>query len=134
MTDLLYSLLRTYLDAGYHDVQGFWHCTLSEITALLEAAVRRIQREQRRQENETKQQIIMLRNLSLQTGESVACLFDKRKRELTPLSAYYPGLFEDSSQREEMSLDAYTVLFEDFAYRHNARRKKQKGGVAADGE
>lgn len=102
--------------------------TLSEITALLEAAVRRINRDKAKQEAGAKQQIIMLRNLSLQTGESIACLFDKNRRQLTPLSAYYPGLFGAESSGSEMSLEKYTVMFEDFAARHNLRHV-QRGGA-----
>lgn len=129
MTDILHDILRSYLDAGYTDIQGYWHMTLSEITALLEAAVRRINRDKAKQEAGAKQQIIMLRNLSLQTGESIACLFDKNRRQLTPLSAYYPGLFgAESSGGGEMSLEKYTVMFEDFATRHNLRHA-QRGGA-----
>ena len=129
MTDILYDILRSYLDAGYTDIQGYWNMTLAEITALLEAAVRRINRDKAQQEASAKQQIIMLRNLSLQTGESIACLFDRNRRQLTPLSAYYPGLFgAESSSGGEMSLEKYTVMFEDFAARQNLRRA-QRGGA-----
>ena len=120
MTDILHDILRSYLDAGYTDIQGYWHMTLSEITALLEAAVRRITHDKAKQEAGAKQQIIMLRNLSLQT--------DKNRRQLTPLSAYYPGLFGAESSGGEMSLEKYTVMFEDFAARHNLRHA-QRGGA-----
>jgi len=130
MTEALHDILATYLDVGYQDVRGFWTMTLPEIVALLESAKRRLKREQQMRENETRQQAIMFRNLSLQTGESVACLFDKNKRTLTPLSEYYPSLFKHEDEVKEMSLEAYTALFEDYAYRHNERMKKKRGGEA----
>lgn len=129
MTEALHDILRTYLDVGYTDIQGFWQLTLPEIVELLQAAQRKLQREQQRKENETKQQAIMLRNLSLQTGESVACLFDKNKRTLTPLSEYYPGLFKAEEIQQEVSLETYTALWEDYAYRYNERMKRKRGEV-----
>lgn len=129
MTEALQDILETYLDVGYTDIEWFWKSTLSEIIQLLEAAQRRLQREQKRREADTRQQAIMYRNLSLQTGESVACLFDKKKRTLTPLSEYYPGLFEKEEEKaKEMSLETYTAVWEDFAYRYNAWRRKTRGG------
>lgn len=90
------------------------------------SAERRLERERKTKENELKQQIILLRNLSLQVGEAVSCLFDKKKRTLTPLSEYYPGLFNPIEETNEMSLESYTDMFEDFAYRHNQRHNQNQ--------
>ena len=133
MTEALHDILATYLDVGYQDVKGFWTMTLPEIVALLESAKRRLKREQQMRENETRQQAIMFRNLSLQTGESVACLFDKNKRTLTPLSEYYPSLFKHEDEVKEMDIHPYTDLFVDWCERANIEREKKRnkrGGEA----
>lgn len=133
MTETLEDVLRVYLDIGCNDIRGFWHLTLSEISELIDSATRKLEQEKARRDADIKQQVIMLRNLSLQVGEVVACLFDKNKHDLTPLSEYYPGLFTEEETTNEMDLETYTIIAEDYCYRHNERMKKmrmQRGGDA----
>lgn len=103
--------------------------TIGEIIALIKAASRRIERERRMEEARTKRQIIMLRNLALQIGETVACLFTSEKRSLVPLSTYYPDLFGVKEEQAEVSLETYTAMFEDFAARRNMQRAKRGGAT-----
>ena len=127
MTEALMQILRVYLDCGYSDQESFWRMTLPEIFELLSSAERRLKREQKMREIEMKERIVTMRNLALQTAEGVACLFDKNKKTIRGLDEYYPTLFKDE-MRQEMSLENYTDLFLDFAYRHNQTRKRMKGG------
>ena len=70
----------------------------------------------------------MQRNQALMIGEVVGNLFAKQRRPLTPLHEFYPGLFKPEESVREMDLEDYTLLWEDFAYRHNERMKKKRGG------
>lgn len=131
MTDALFEAMRVYLDVGYTDIKGFWHLTLSEITELIDSANRRFKREHEKREADIKQQAIMDRNLALQIGEVVACIFSKNKSDITPLYEFYPDLFEAEKKRAtEMDLETYTYLWEDYAYRVNQERKRMRGGDA----
>lgn len=131
MTDALYEALRVYLDVGYTDIKEFWHLTLSEISDLIDAANRRFKRDYERRDADIKQQAIMDRNLALQIGEVVACIFSKNKNDITPLYEFYPELFEkERRQSQEMDLETYTYVWEDYAYRVNQERKRMRGGDA----
>lgn len=122
--------MTVYLDAGYSDIEKFWSMSIPEVMLLLESAKRRIERQQKEHEAITKQQIIMLRNLALQTTEGIASLFDKNKRHLTGLEEYYPGLFGDETgsgsngKEKEMDSETYAKMFMMWAYQRNAERHK----------
>ena len=112
-----------YLDIGYTDIIGFWSLSLGEISALIEAASRRLKREQKQREADLKQNIIMQRNQALMIGEIVG-----------NIKEFYPGLFTEEETVKEMDLESYTLLWEDYAYRYNERMKKKRGGGAGEPE
>lgn len=120
-----------YLDCGYTDIHGFWQLSLDEIATLIDAASRRLKREQQMREADVKQQIIMQRNQALMIGEIVGNIFSKERHNLTQLHEFYPGLFKPEETVREMDLETYTELWKDFAYRHNERRRKQRQGGGA---
>jgi hypothetical protein len=126
--------LDVYLDIGYTDIIGFWRLSLGEIAALIDAASRRLKREQKQREADLKQNIIMQRNQALMIGEVVGNIFSKQKHPLTPLKEFYPGLFTEEETEREMDLESYTLLWEDYAYRYNERMKKKRGGGAGEPE
>jgi hypothetical protein len=94
---------------------------------MLQSKQRQIDRERKQKEADAKAEIIMLRNQSFQIGEIIQLLFDKKKKDVTPLGVYYPDLFPETSKQKEMSLETYTDLFLDFAIRTNYMRRLQRG-------
>lgn len=130
-TDVLWEVYPVFLDAGYTP-SLFWDSSMDEVIDLIDSARRRKKADVEQYNLEKKLEIQMLKVQAQQIVEYISLLLpgDDKQQRLTPLSKFYPFLFEDKEnnvdkKQAEQQLALHKARMEDFMFWNN---QKFKGG------
>ena len=120
-----------FLDAGYTP-SLFWDSSMDEVIDLIDSARRRKKADVEQYNLEKKFEIQMLEVQAQQIMEYISLLLpgDDKQQRITPLSKFYPFLFEDKEnnvdkKQAEQQLALHKARMEDFMFWNN---QKFKGG------
>lgn len=128
---MIYGVYPSFLDCGYTP-SLFWDSSLDEIIDLIQSYNRREEQRVKEEETKIKTQISLNWVMAQQIGEHFDLAMGNKK-SITPLYDYFPDLFksekEEADRQEQMNqLELHKARMADYAYQHNARRRRERGG------
>lgn len=100
-----------------HSPSLFWNLSIGEVMDILSYC-------DKQKTEETKKEIILNEVLANQISEKVARIVSMDV-SYTPLWGYFPNLFEPETE-EDNGLELYKAQMEDYAWKHNHRKRGEK--------
>lgn len=126
-------MYSAFLDAGYGP-DFFWTLSIGEVVDLLHAYVRQQERRQEERKSITKDLTYALYIQAQQIIDALAAGLQKDAR-LTPLSKWYPDLFEESSEKQvNAELMRYQAQMENYAAAFNRRFEAKEAEAKVEAE
>lgn len=126
MTDILWELYPKFLDYGYAP-SLFWESSFGEVVDILESSRRRREAEDERELERIKTEAILNQIQARQIVEFISLSLPGNESKPTPLSKYFPTLFENNEEEENNTeLELNKARMKEYAFWHNRRRKEGK--------